>query len=80
MGGSSCGIHIGILSNLPVTYIWHLRDIFIAGTYIAEALQIKVTFCCFLLLWEVLWSLYVGYSGHAVGHIFTMWQANYSGL
>ena len=59
-----------------MVHLWNLRGILDGGTYMVIAWQIKVAFCCYILLvCAMIWCPHVDYIIRAVKHTCMMWQA-----
>ena len=57
-----------------VAYIWHLRGIFVSGTYLAimcggSSYRLLILFG---LVYSVMWGIYVDHSRNTVGHTCVM--------
>ena len=55
-------------------YLWHMGSIFVVGTYMAVAWEVRVAVRCFLSFCKVMWGLYIEYGRSAVEHVCTVWQ------
>ena len=53
--------------------MWHLKGIFIAGTYMAMSCEVGVV-VDFVVITVAMWHLYVDHSTNVVGHICAMCQ------
>ena len=64
---------VPLYMHVTTLHKWHLRSIFVAGTFIAIASEIKYAFSCLSVVCALMWNLYVHYSGTAVEHLCAEW-------